>query len=239
MPGAFPSLLAFDSSSAFIAVAVSHRGCLFERIGAGGAAASETLIPAIEASLRAAGVAPARLDAIAFCAGPGSFTGVRTAAAVAQGLAVAHGVSLIPLGSLDMLACEGGARDDASWIASVIDARMGEVYYAVHRRDANGLTRVLPATVAAPAHARAEIHELCGDAALVVGQPGLLVAQGWQPVSTLELRIDPSALMRRASALFAAGAGVPAEDAQPSYVRNKVALTIAEREARRVVEIAR
>lgn len=225
--------LVFDSSAEVVTAAVGIGAQVHARTDAGGPAASETLIPAIEAALGAAGTTLAQLDAIAFCAGPGSFTGVRTAAAVAQGLALASGKPVFALDMLELIAREAFLRTQATWVAGVVDARMNEVYYAVFRRDGAEVRAVLPAAVAAATTARADIARTCPETDVVVaGQPELFANAGWQPAQALALRIDADALVRGARSACAAGPGLQAQDALPIYVRNKVALTTAEREAR-------
>lgn len=231
-------LLVFDSSADTVTVAVGIGARVHARAEAGGPAASTTLIPAIEAALGAAGTSLKQLDAIAFCAGPGSFTGVRTAAAVAQGMALVSGTPVFALDTLELIAREAFRRTDASWVAAVIDARMNEVYYAVFRRIGADLQTVLPAAVGAVETARVDMTRACPEAALVVaGQPGLIAAAAWRPMSALDLRIDAEALLRGARAACAAGPGVEPRDALPIYVRNKVALTTAEREARAALAV--
>ncbi|RZL04754.1 MAG: tRNA (adenosine(37)-N6)-threonylcarbamoyltransferase complex dimerization subunit type 1 TsaB, partial [Rubrivivax sp.] len=95
-----PTLLAFDTSTSELSVAVTARGQVWEHTGPGGAQASSTLIPTVQALLRDAGVTLAELDAIAFGRGPGSFTGLRTACAVAQGLGFGADVPLLPVDTL-------------------------------------------------------------------------------------------------------------------------------------------
>jgi tRNA threonylcarbamoyladenosine biosynthesis protein TsaB len=98
---------------------------------------AEQLIPRIESLLNESGIAPAQLDAIAFGRGPGSFIGVRLAAAVAQGLAVGAAVGLAPISSMAALACRGAEAaahtlDDGSSLFVCLDARMDEVYCAAY-----------------------------------------------------------------------------------------------------------
>src|SRR3954466_9256353 len=129
-------LLAFDTSTETLSIAVSAgTGTpVLEHTGAGGAQASAALIPAIEQLLGQAGRVLADLDAIAFGRGPGSFTGLRTAAAVAQGLGFGAAVPVLPVDTLLAVAEEAYAHCDAPGIVAVLDARMGEVYFAGYER---------------------------------------------------------------------------------------------------------
>ena len=96
-------LLAFDTSTESMSIAVGDGVRVWEHTGAGGAKASATLIPAILALLQEAGLALRQLDAIAFGRGPGSFTGLRTACSVAQGLAFGAAVKVLPVDTLHAL----------------------------------------------------------------------------------------------------------------------------------------
>ncbi len=133
-------LLAFDTSTETLCVAVSHHGALWQHTGAGGAQASATLIPTVLALLAQAGLTLADLDAIVFGRGPGAFTGLRTACAVAQGLALGarggQGVPVLPVDTLLAVA------EEARWAAppnapcevvALLDARMDQVYVARYR----------------------------------------------------------------------------------------------------------
>jgi tRNA threonylcarbamoyladenosine biosynthesis protein TsaB len=130
-------LLALDTSTDTMSLAVQHGEAVFTHTSAGGAQASSNLIPAIEALMQQAGLAYAQLDAIVFGRGPGSFTGLRTACSVVQGLALGADVKVLPVDTLlvvaqeaQILAKENGLEHtlNASRILVALDARMGEVY---------------------------------------------------------------------------------------------------------------
>ena len=127
-------LLAFDTSTEHLSIAVQAGGRVLGHDGAGGAQASHTLIPAIEALLAQAGTALDRLDAIVFGQGPGSFTGLRTACAVAQGLAfgarAGAGVPVLPVPTLMAVAEDARQTSGCTQVLAALDARMGEVYAA-------------------------------------------------------------------------------------------------------------
>ena len=222
-------LLAFDTSTETLSLALSPGpGMPFlEHTAAGGAQASAGLIPAIQDLLERGGVPLAQLSAIAFGRGPGSFTGLRTAAAVAQGLGFGAGVPVLPIDTLLAGAEEAHGQRGAARIVAVLDARMGEVYFAGyelvdglwHVRQAPALGRpedvVVPAGWALAGNAL-EMH----DAHLPAGEriPALPTAR---------------ALLRLAPAALGASGSHAAAQALPLYIRDKVAQTTEERAAER------
>ena len=229
------NLLAFDTSTDTLSIAV-QRGddAVLLHQGPGGAQASATLIPAVRSLMAQAGITFDTLDAVVFGRGPGSFTGLRTACAVAQGLAFGarggQGVPVLPVDTLLAVAEEARVQHGCTQVVAVLDARMNEVYHAQcewlpaeGRWDADadfGLGA--PETVQPPpgwtvaGNARAPYGErLAPGAAHVVALP------------------TAAALLRLAPALLATGGGVAASDALPRYIRDKVAQTTAERAAQR------
>ena len=105
-----PSILAIDTSGECCSVALWHQARLIELQAPGGAAASEHVLPLVGQVLAQAHWSLGQLQALAFGAGPGSFTGVRTAASVVQGLAVAAGLPVVPVGTLLALAYSRGGQ---------------------------------------------------------------------------------------------------------------------------------
>jgi tRNA threonylcarbamoyladenosine biosynthesis protein TsaB len=122
------NLLAIETSTELGSIALWREGELLRRACPIGVAHSETLLPLIRATLHEAGLRLADLNAIAFAAGPGSFTGLRVACGVAQGLAVAHQLPVVPVGTLEAMALSSAGQR----VIVVLDARMGEVYYACY-----------------------------------------------------------------------------------------------------------
>jgi tRNA threonylcarbamoyladenosine biosynthesis protein TsaB len=170
-----------------------------------------------------------RLDAVAFGSGPGSFTGLRIACALAQGLALPRALPVLGVSTLEALAEESGARR----VAACIDARMREVYYAaleLEENDGQGARwrQVIPAQCLAPQAVPRPTGEGwvgCGSGFEAYGDLGF--------VRTLP-RVHPTAAAVAALAAprFAAGEGVDAALAAPVYLRDKVALTKEEQAAR-------
>ncbi|MDE2566639.1 MAG: tRNA (adenosine(37)-N6)-threonylcarbamoyltransferase complex dimerization subunit type 1 TsaB, partial [Burkholderiales bacterium] len=134
-----PRLLAFDTATEQLLLGAHGPAGSFVRQLPGGAAASAALLPQAQALLACAGLALADLDAIAFGRGPGAFTGLRTACAVAQGLGFGLGLPLLPIDSLlivaeDARAQAAPATPEATFDVGVaMDARMGEVYAGRYR----------------------------------------------------------------------------------------------------------
>lgn len=236
-------LLAFDTSTETLSVAV-QRGMgdttqVWQHTGAGGAQASTSLIPCIQDLLAQAGLRLEELDAIAFGAGPGSFTGLRTACSVAQGLALgasarrlaaglAGSVPLLPISTLLAVAEEARHTSGVQRVLVALDARMDEVYSAPFEHDGQAWRQTGPDCLLAPQHVElAEGFSLAGNAHKVYGA-SLRLPAGAQPVLALP---QACALLRLAPGLLAAGHAVAAELAMPRYIRDKVAKTTAERAA--------
>jgi tRNA threonylcarbamoyladenosine biosynthesis protein TsaB len=235
------TLLAFDTATEHLSIALASGGSVHVHEGAGGAQASATLIPAILALLARAGISLRDLDAIAFGRGPGAFTGLRTACAVAQGLAFGAGKPVLPIDTLLAVAEDARAADPSAqrvWVA--MDARMNEIYAAryawTHDRWAVLDAPMLIGPDALDARWQAEPPEhVAGNA---------LTAFAARPWSTGEARLSPAALPRAramlplARALWADGGAVEAAAALPLYLRDKVAQTTAERAAVRAAKDA-
>jgi tRNA threonylcarbamoyladenosine biosynthesis protein TsaB len=238
----FLKFLAFDTSTDRMSVAVTDGVRSWQHSGPGGAQASTTLIPAILALLAEAGLALGELDAIAFGRGPGSFTGLRTACAVAQGLALGAnegaGLPVLPIDTLMAAAEEArfqqfGAQDSPQpfRVTALLDARMDEMYVQSFEFS-GGVCRALGEC------ALVRPEDFVPDAAadLLAGNvfavyAGRLPAdmRADQPAQA-EALPTAAALLRLAPVLAAAGRCVSADLALPLYVRDKVALTTEERE---------
>lgn len=237
-------LLAFDTSTDVMSIAVSRddgaAAGVWQQQGAGGAQASTGLIAGVLELMRQSGMVLGELDAICFGCGPGAFTGLRTACAVAQGLAFGAGVPVLPVNSL--LAVAEDARHSAlataasGQVTALLDARMDEVYLASFAFDANANWTTLqnaqlvrPEDVALPALAAPAAGLAAAGNAFAVYGPRL----GGLPPAVPRIPALPqaAAMLRLAPQLLAAGQAVSAEHALPTYIRDKVAQTTAERMA--------
>jgi tRNA threonylcarbamoyladenosine biosynthesis protein TsaB len=230
-------LLALDTSSAQCSVALLVGDQLLVREMATAREHAQLILPMVDAVLAEAGVTLRQLDGIAFGRGPGSFTGVRVAAAVTQGLAAGAELPVLPVSSLRALAAQALRRAPASTAASGVvlacmDARMGEVYWAAFSSEAGQLGACVDAEVVAPA---ADVVARCPRPC--VAAAGLGLAAWPQIAAELHLLADrrfsdaePHARdVASLAALDLAGGAAwqDASHAQPVYVRNQVAVAVS------------
>ena len=248
------NLLAFDTGTEFMSIAVcsTRDGQLqhWQHTTAGGAKASTDLIPAILVLMQQAGLRLQDLDAICFGSGPGSFTGLRTACSVAQGLAYGAGVPVLPVDSL--LAVAEDARHSAlgvhptAVVTALLDARMDEMYCATFSYAGGQWTELEGSALVRPeqlvrqsmeSSAQPEAWVLAGNVFAVYGER--VAAHDAAALTAQRIAALPTAaaMLRLAPALLVAGHAVPAEQALPSYIRDKVAKTTAERMAEKAAAL--
>lgn len=230
-------LLAFDTATERMSLALLAGGRLQVHEAVGGPQASATLIPAALALLAQAGIALRDLDAIAFGRGPGAFTGLRTACSVAQGFALGAGKPVLPLDSLLVVAedARDGDAPQRVWVAN--DARMGEVYAAQYAWADGRWTTVDEPLLCAPealaARWSAEPPQAVAGSALAAFADRLPTGSARRVPDAAP---RPAALMALARAAWDRGEAVDPALALPLYVRDKVAQTTAERDAARAAE---
>lgn len=216
-------ILALETSTELASVALSHDGQVRSVVLPSPPAHSATLLPALKGLLDEQALRFGDLDAIACDVGPGAFTGVRLACSVAQGLALASGVSVVPVCSLLALAQASGADE----VYCALDARMSEVYVGAYRRGIAGWQEVLapccvkPGELPAPGPGK----WVCVGTAFAAYPDAMAAVAGWAAGAPIDAHPDARALLALAGSLPAQD---PAELA-PLYVRDRVALTIAER----------
>ena len=221
------NLLALDTSTEFLSLALQLGDKSFSHFQHAGQAASQLVLPQIQALLDSANIKLSDLDGIAFGAGPGAFTGVRVACGVAQGLGFGANIPVVGVNTLLALAQASGQER----VITCLDARMGEIYHAAFARE-NGEWIEQSATIVCKP-----------EAALVLDGSWVGVGSGWaiyieilskiyaQNLSQVLANITPTAeaILQLAQPIFAAGKAKPASEAAPIYIRNRVALTTLER----------
>ncbi len=215
-------ILALETATHRLAVAFWDDGAVVERAAELPSGGSEWLLPAASALLDEAGITMRALDGIAFGTGPGSFTGLRLAAGCAQGLAFGLDLPVIGINTLAALALASGEER----VYACLDARMNEVYVAAY----DGGAEVIAPRVCAP-----EAVPLPGGEGWVGCGDGFLAYPARLPAFSRtrpESRPTAAAVAQLAAPVLARGEGLDAALAAPLYVRDKVALTTAERLAR-------
>jgi tRNA threonylcarbamoyladenosine biosynthesis protein TsaB len=220
-------VLAIETSTEYCSVALIAPGSVVAREERSGQRHSEVALPMVDAVLNEAGVRLVDLTGIAFGAGPGSFTGVRIACGIAQGLAFGAGLPVAPVVTLAALAEAVGSRR----VIACLDARMGEIYHAAfERRDSTLLE------ISAPGLSSPETMPLpdgegwigCGSGFDLYRQR--LASRLGTRLADVRQGVYPHAreIARLGAAILAGGGGVPAEQAVPLYIRDKVALRMDE-----------
>lgn len=225
-----PTIIAIETSSDLASAALLHGDQVIAHEASGVQTHSQNILPMVQKLLQQAGITLQQCNAIAFGAGPGSFTGVRTACGVAQGLAFGADLPVIPVVTLLAMAQAYREATGVSDVLTVMDARMDEVYWAQYRYDNGWQTVIEPTLSAAVAVSPASKVAACGNglAAYAPVFSKLSESGSMQP----EIMPHAKQIAQLARIAFAEGKTVPARDAQPIYLRNKVALTTAERLAR-------
>jgi tRNA threonylcarbamoyladenosine biosynthesis protein TsaB len=232
-----PCLLALDTATERMAVAVVAGERVWCAQEDGGARASLRLLPLAFELLQAADLAPAQLDAIAFGRGPGAFTGLRTACSVAQGLALGLERPVLPIDSLALVAEAARQRHGTETLWVAVDARMDEIYAGAYRFVRGQWQAQLPPALftlaalhgaweAAPPSAVAGSALAAFDERLHTGAARRLDDDG-------DARAPALAALARTA--WQHGQAVDAARALPLYLRDKVALTTAERAAAKVI----
>ena len=223
-------VLAIDCSTEWLAVAVGDATGFRERREHAGQAHSERVLPLVDALLADAGWRLADLGGIAFGAGPGSFTGVRIACGVAQGLALGAGLPVAPVPTLLAIAQDARRAHGAARVFACTDARMKEVYVAAYE-DVDGRWReVVAPAVVAPAEVALPGGRWFGAGDGFAAYPDV-ARLGTLAGVDATLRPSARAVGELGRVRLAAGEGVTAAAALPLYVRHRVALTTAERAA--------
>lgn len=227
-------LLAVETATEACSAALYLDGEVIERYQVAPRDHAQLILPMIDGLMSEAGLQLADLDALAFGRGPGSFTGIRIATGVIHGLALGSELQVVPVSTLAAVAQEffdrNGERCDTAFTA--MDARMGEIYFAVYRRNASGFAELLGEEKVMPA-----------ESVMFPGAHGAGIGTGWGVyrevlMEKLAGQVDlvetgnlprAGAIARLGARGFEQGLAVDVEDAQPVYLRNKVAKKESER----------
>lgn len=237
------TLLALDASSSACSAALLRRESgkddwLVSRFEFTPRAHTRRLLPMVDEVLAEAGIVPTELDALAYGHGPGSFTGLRIAAGVAQGLAFGLERPLLGVSTLQALALGAHRRHGFRYLLTVLDARMGEVYAAAWRCQPGSVAALVEEALLTPRrlHVPADLDKVSGSRGGGDAPEWVGVGSGWHlkdemPAATLaamsqclpdcEAAAEDMALL--AANAFAAGEGRPAHEVQPVYLRDRVA----------------
>lgn len=229
-------LLAVETSTEACSVALWIDGQVIERFEIAPRRHTELVLPWAGELLAEAGIRKSELDAIAVGRGPGAFTGVRLAVALVQGMALGLDKPVLPVSTLAALALQALPGANGRSILAAIDARMGELYLGLFGADADaGLVAEGEEWMASPATAKTSADRIIGIGSGFAAADGALIA-------ALGARLeasDPDGLphaadvARLAVAGFLRGEAIRADRLEPAYLRNNVALTLAEQAAAR------
>ena len=221
-------ILALDASTEWCSVAVGDGKmwhCLDE---VAGQMHSERALPMVQQALAEVGWVLCDLDGIAFGAGPGSFTGVRIACGLAQGLALGADLPVLPVATLEALAQEAHRTHGWSNVLGCLDARMREVYVAAYTRIGDEWRGSGLPSVSSPG----DVRRPSDDAWFGAGNGFAAYAALAVDLELGQVAADARPTARSVGDLawprLVAGKGVAAVDALPMYVRQRVALTAVE-----------
>lgn len=222
-------ILALETSTEYCSVALWQDGAVLDRCELAGQKHSEILMKMLDGLLHDSGFRIRDMDCIAFGKGPGSFTGLRIACGVTQGLAFGAGLPVVGVCTMQALAEASGMRR----VIAALDARIGEIYHSAYEKHDGAWSAVSEPRLCKPEDAPpvsgsgwfgagsgfAAHHKSLGEryAGQLLFVDGIAVPQA-------------SAIAVIAAVRFAHGYGMDAAEALPLYLRDKVALKTRERE---------
>lgn len=221
-------ILALDTSAEYCSIALLADDEVMSQDAYAGQRHSELVLPMVRQVLADSGIALAQLDGIAFGSGPGSFTGLRIACGITQGLAFAADLPVTGICTLEVLAQEAGTEK----VVAALDARMGQIYHAAYEKGLNEWQAVAKPSLCLPL-----------DAPLIEGNNWTGCGSGFDVYSDVlgvhyersikhvigGVRPHARSIAQLAVAKFANGQGISAAEAAPLYIRDKVALKENER----------
>ncbi|WP_218311352.1 tRNA (adenosine(37)-N6)-threonylcarbamoyltransferase complex dimerization subunit type 1 TsaB [Alteromonas antoniana] len=217
-------ILAIDTATEACSVALQDGDTVYSRFEICPQQHSQKLLPMVDDVLKEAGLSLSELDCLAYGRGPGSFTGVRIATGMIQGLALGTGLRVVSVSTLAAMAWEAAKASEASTVYTAIDARMGEVYFAAYQKTSDSLESLVPEKVCPPEEAFTHCKE---SDAVVAGT-------GWAAYEVLSdftakaeltagvLYPAAEAMLPLANASLLRNEAVLAADVEPVYLRDKV-----------------
>lgn len=219
------NILAVDTSTENCSVAVLTRQGIFCESKIVPQKHAELVLGMTDGVLKKAGIKREDLEGIVFGMGPGSFTGVRIAASTAQGLALGLNLRVVGVSSLEALALQALEGCDEDYAVSAIDARMGEVYLAVFRRNGSGLLKIVSEQVLKPEAAVFVVKEALGSNYAVGGGSGIELLYDAGLNKNIRKRSqfpDAESIVKIGSTRFDENGSLDPSEALPLYVRNEV-----------------
>jgi tRNA threonylcarbamoyladenosine biosynthesis protein TsaB len=227
-------ILALDTATEACSAALYIDGDIQERFEIAPRVHTKLLLPMIDSLMAEAELRPQQLDTIAFGCGPGSFTGVRIATGVMQGIAYGADLPVVPVSTLAAISQACLQKTQENTIFTAVDARMNEIYWAVYQRDAEGYAELVGKERVQPA---SDVDAL--------SLTGYGIGSGWQQYESILreklnnqlIAFDADYLPHSADIALLGAVGVKrnktvsVEQAMPVYLRDKVAKTTAERAA--------
>jgi tRNA threonylcarbamoyladenosine biosynthesis protein TsaB len=221
------TILAIDTTTDLCSAALSTGGEIYSRKVALPREHAQRLLGLIDVLMVEAGVTLKQLDAVAFGCGPGSFTGIRIATSIAQGLAFGAGVPVVPVSTLRAIAWVASQQFNAKKVMAALDARQHEVYWGLYKQDktflmklhtqegvyapnAVPLPKLLPQWIGAGPGWRAYLGALTAH------------TQDKQLALYEDILPEAEAIVQLALVDFAQGLAIPADQAHPTYLRNRV-----------------
>ena len=220
-----PVVLALETSTEICSAALAAGDRIEARTLTAPREHTRHILAQVDELLRGAGVVAGDLAAVAFGRGPGTFTGVRVATALAQGLAVARGLSLLPVSSLAALAWKAWGEHRISPVLAAVDARLEEVYWAMFEVGAEDFSVLHPESLSPPAELLAQLPVLPGGwqgAGSGWALPDMQLAAEMAAAVDPGLRPDAQSVLELALRDFRAGRIADFEQAQPTYLRHPV-----------------
>lgn len=230
-------ILAIETSTELASAALLIGDALIFRESLGVQTHSESILPMVQQLLAEADLALARCDALAFGVGPGSFTGVRTACGVVQGLAFGADLPVAPVVTLEAMAQGCFEVTQAADVLAVLDARMGEVYWAQYHHGSQGWESVVAPSLSVAREVQVHgVVQACGNGLSAYADD--FAAQIFFANGLAQLMPHARQIATLGARAVAQQRTLSAQEAQPLYLRNKVALTTAERQVRDVAKAA-